>query len=523
MIKGITMDNIAKGLFQKLYKQYFGKNHNYEYSYYLDSVKNNGANLFGVPEVFLTNEMIMTAIETSNSPIYLMTRMEFERKYMQKYESSMFKDDLKDFTLENLEELIELQYDEYILHNHALSEKKYYTFFDFFRAVAKYYSGMDTICYVYLYRGYPIPISIKNNKKKKYYMLIYAVKNRTLNLVNITYKAYKNLWLNLSVKLDEYYKESYHLGEYCWEEKPSDLMEIHILPEGSFYDSFTTIEKDGAIYDMPLNNILSITGDIEEFVIPEGVCSIAPGCFKGNKKLKKITIPSSLKDIPEAAFMDCTSLENVDLSAVKGGLSLYRVSVHSAAFCNCCSLKSIDMSKIEIVSGDIVFACTGIESIVGIKRGLMDNCAMTFYHCSYLKELPDEEYDSFADYGEFGLACCTSLTKVHMCCQLDIPQGVLYGCTNLEDVSFKDDNYIKILINPYAFAGCGKIKRIDFPKASVVIFKNAFQDCRSLSLLTLSKADEWNSSIDPNAFIGSENVKISWVEKKAYKSPYSPC
>lgn len=56
----------------------------------------------------------------------------------------MFKDDLKDFTLENLEELIELQYDEYILHNHALSEKKYYTFFDFFRAVAKYYSGMDT-------------------------------------------------------------------------------------------------------------------------------------------------------------------------------------------------------------------------------------------------------------------------------------------------------------------------------------------------------------------------------------------
>ena len=287
MIKGITMDNIAKGLFQKLYKQYLGKNHNYEYRYYLDSVKNNGTNLFGVPEVFLTNEMIMTAIETSNSPIYLMTRMEFERKYMQKYESSMFKDDLKDFTLENLEELIELQYDEYILHNHALFEKKYYTFFDFFRAVAKYYSGMDTICYVYLYRGCPIPISIKNNKKKKYYMLIYAVKNRTLNLVNITYKAYKNLWLNLSVKLDEYYKESYHLGEYCWEGKPSDLMEIHILPEGSFYDSFTTIEKDGAIYDMPLNNILSITGDIEEFVIPEGVCSIAPGCFKGNKKLKK--------------------------------------------------------------------------------------------------------------------------------------------------------------------------------------------------------------------------------------------
>ena len=504
------MDNIAEDLFQKLYKQYSGKNNNYEYSFFLDSVKNNGTNLFNVPEVFRTNEMIMAAIETSNSPIYLMTRMEFEMKYRKKYESSIFKDDLKDFTLENLEELIELQYDKYYPCNHVLSEKKYYTFFDFFRSVAKYYSGMDTICYVYLYRGYPIPISIKNNEKKKYYMLIYAVKNKTLNLVNIAYKAYKDLWLNLSVKLDEYYKASYHLEEYCWEEKPSDFTEIHILQDGSFYDSFTTIEKDGALYDIPLNNILSITEDIEEFVIPEGVRSIAPGCFKGKKKLKKITIPSSLKDIPEAAFMDCSSLESVDLSAVEGGYN--RMSVHAAAFCNCCSLSSIDMSKIEIASGDIVFACTGIESIVGVKRGLMDNCAMTFYHCTYLKELPDEEYDSFADYGEFGLACCTSLTKVHLCCQLDIPQGVLYGYTNLEDVSFKDNNYIKILINPYAFAGCGKIKRIDFPKASIVIFKNAFQDCRSLSLLTLSKADEWNSSISPNAFIGSENVKISWVD-----------
>ena len=104
----------------------------------MDSVKNNGANLFNVPEVFRTNEMIMAAIETSNSPIYLMTRMEFEMKYRKKYESSIFKDELKDFTLENLEELIELQYDKYYPCNHVLSEKKYYTFFDFFRSVAKY-------------------------------------------------------------------------------------------------------------------------------------------------------------------------------------------------------------------------------------------------------------------------------------------------------------------------------------------------------------------------------------------------
>ena len=138
MVKGITMDNIAEDLFQKLYKQYSGKNNNYEYSFFLDSVKNNGANLFNVPEVFRTNEMIMAAIETSNSPIYLMTRMEFEMKYRKKYESSIFKDELKDFTLENLEELIELQYDKYYPCNHVLSEKKYYTFFDFFRSVAKY-------------------------------------------------------------------------------------------------------------------------------------------------------------------------------------------------------------------------------------------------------------------------------------------------------------------------------------------------------------------------------------------------
>ena len=511
------MRNIAEEIFQKIYKQYSEKNHNYEYGYYLESVWRDGTTLFDVPKVFLTNEMIMAAIETPNSPIYLISRMEFEKKYMKKYETSIFKDDLKDFMLENLEELIELHYDKYFSYNHDFSNKKYYTFFDFFKSVAKNFSGMDTICYVFLFRGFPIPIGIKANGRKSYYMLIYADRNKTLNLVKITSNAYKKLWLNLSEKLDNYYTNTYHLDEYCWEENPSDLAEIPILQDGSYYESFNTIEDDGVIYDLPHSNILSVPDNVESFVIPDGICTIAPKCFKGNQNLKKITIPFSLEQIPESAFMDCVSLEEVDLSAIEGGYN--RLGIASAAFCNCKSLNHIDMSKLEIRGGDIVFAFTGIETLDGIKCFLVKERTMSFFHCCSLRKLHDEEYTSTSDFGEFGLACCTSLTSVNLSFR-DVPRGLFYGCSNLEEVCIKDENYFKIIINPYAFEGCGKITKIVFPQAAVDIAEYAFKNCHSLSLLSLSKEDQWNSEIAANAFEGCDNVKIDWIKKERFKSAY---
>lgn len=520
------MCNIAEELFQELYKQYSEKDYVYEYRHYLELVYNEGTKIFDVPLGFCTNEMIMTSIETPHSPLHLLSRWEFEELYRRKvYKPSVVEtpqsiardEEEKDRYLGSLRSIIDLQYDKYLHYDGDLIVKKYYTFLDFFETVSEHYGGMDAVSYLYLYRGYPIPIIIGKGGRSNYYMLIYAEKNRTLNLVKITASAYKTLWSNLSIKLDNYYKDASHLDEYFWEEKSSFLTKIPILQDGIYYDVYSTDEENGVIYDSHHCNILGVPEGIEEFVIPEGVRTIPPKCFKGNHNLKKVTIPSSLLEIPESAFMDCVSLEEVDLSAIEGGYT--RMNVASAAFCNCKSLKHIDMSKLEIRGGNIVFAFTGIETLDGIRCYLINKGTMTFYHCCNLKKLPDEAYSSTSDYGEFGLACCTSLTSVNLRFH-DVPRGLFYGCSNLEEVCIKDENYFKIKINPYAFEGCEKITKIVFPRASVDIAEYAFKNCHSLSLLSLSKEDQWDSEIAANAFEGCGNIKIEWVKKEKFKLEY---
>ncbi len=74
------MYKIAEERFQELYKQYACKSDKkQDYSHYLQLVKDNGLSLFNVPRMYLTNEVIMTALETPNNPVKLLSRTDLER------------------------------------------------------------------------------------------------------------------------------------------------------------------------------------------------------------------------------------------------------------------------------------------------------------------------------------------------------------------------------------------------------------------------------------------------------------
>ena len=73
------MYKIAEERFQELYKHYAGSSEQTdEYSSYLESVAEDGIKLFEVPQEFQTNELIMTAFETPNNPVHLMSRIAIE-------------------------------------------------------------------------------------------------------------------------------------------------------------------------------------------------------------------------------------------------------------------------------------------------------------------------------------------------------------------------------------------------------------------------------------------------------------
>ena len=68
---------------------------------------------------------------------------------------------------------------------------------------------------------------------------------------------------------------------------------------------------DGVFYDIGYSTITGIVEQCETIVIREGVTNIKKEYFSGNKKLKSITLPSTVETIDEGAFVGCGSLSYV--------------------------------------------------------------------------------------------------------------------------------------------------------------------------------------------------------------------
>jgi hypothetical protein len=222
-LKLFDMYKIADEKFQSLYLKYHVRDdYMTDYAYYLKSVKEDGTALFDVPQEYQTNELIMIALETSDKPIHLMTRWSLEMCISNQREKlSSFNpryrqpitDEEHESYLCDLPEIINFKYDKDFSKNYDFEEKKLYTFIDFFSTVCGFYSGMDTICYVYLFRGDPIPIRIKFNGKKKNFKLIYNSQEKVLHLDKVSADEYKSLWDALSQKLESYYGKASQLNE----------------------------------------------------------------------------------------------------------------------------------------------------------------------------------------------------------------------------------------------------------------------------------------------------------------------
>ena len=143
-----SMYKIAEERFQELYRQYACKLDNtQDYSHYLQTVQEDGQNLFDVPEIYLTNEVIMTALETPNNPIELLPRMTLEYCVSKKLKelAPLFREPItekdREVYFKDLRYIIEFRYNKSLYPNHNFSKKKLYTFIDFFEIVTQYYSG----------------------------------------------------------------------------------------------------------------------------------------------------------------------------------------------------------------------------------------------------------------------------------------------------------------------------------------------------------------------------------------------
>ena len=181
---------------------------------------------------------------------------------------------------------------------------------------------------------------------------------------------------------------------------------------GAFSDEFLIIN----------HNLLAYNGAGGAIVIPDGVISIADAFYK-NDRITSITIPGSVAEIEDAAFLGCTGLTTVVLLE---GVA----TISDAAFKDCTALTNIEIPN----------------SMTSIDSSAFENC--------------------------------TSLAEITLSDHVTFLSSYLFrGCTSLHSITFSPN---LTGIGSYAFAGCTSLKSITLPQTVTTVQSWAFANCENL-------------------------------------------
>lgn len=113
-----------------------------------------------------------------------------------------------------------------------------------------------------------------------------------------------------------------------------------------------------------------------------GAVKITDRVFWGCTKLASIVLPETVEEIGINSFNGCTSLQNIDLRAVK--------KISLSAFDKCSSLQKVDLREVEKISSSVFDGCTKLATIN--TESLPEICnidADAFTDTPWFKALPN--------------------------------------------------------------------------------------------------------------------------------------
>lgn len=269
----------------------------------------------------------------------------------------------------------------------------------------------------------------------------------------------------------------------------------------------------------------------EEIEIPatykgKDVISIADNAFYG-AKIKKVTIPSTVKTVGNQAFAYCERLEGVyiaDINAyaqiefasiesnplyyahklyINGNeeseITIDAESVGSFALAGLGNISKITLNNAtSIGSGAFSYASSLLE--ISIPSTLESIGASAFSHAESLAaiELPD----GVDEISHSTFAFCSSLKSATLPSSLMIiPERMFLGCISLETITLPDN---LLTISDSAFSGCSTLDNITIPVKVTEILDYAFFNCANLKLINIS-----------------ENSKLKTIGNSAFRGCYS--
>jgi len=225
---------------------------------------------------------------------------------------------------------------------------------------------------------------------------------------------------------------------------------------------------------------------VKTITIPEGIEEIPTAAFYHCENLQEVNLPSSLKKIGMYAFYGCDKLKAVNMPE---GLE----ELGAGAFYGCVNLPEVKLpATISVIPKACFFTCrkfTAFNFPAGLKR--IEDGAFT--GCTELEKIDLPE--NLEELGEMAFAGCAKLTKVVIPARVNtIRRGAFRDCTHLLNVQFPDGLYA---IDDEAFTGCLQIEKLAFPKELFRIGQRAFAECQNLEKVSFC---ERLNAIETEAF-----------------------
>ena len=237
------------------------------------------------------------------------------------------------------------------------------------------------------------------------------------------------------------------------------------------------------------------------FVNNEEVTSISyPESFpilscNGCTNLKSVTLPTSPKYIdggtttrtmPDGVFENCenlTTIKNLEANSI----------LPQRAFRNCKELSEIDLTNFRVIEDYAFENCINLKTITLNVREIGK---AVFAGCTNLQQV--EFKNQCTMKGDYLFLDCSSLSSVKGFELLEGPDGTyrytlrngtFKGCKKLTDITLSNKME---KIGESAFEGCESLKNINVNAVLKQLKKRAFMDCKSLERLPIDWEMTWN-------------------------------
>lgn len=263
---------------------------------------------------------------------------------------------------------------------------------------------------------------------------------------------------------------------------------------------------------------------IKKVVIPSSVRAIGAEAFRGCTELEEIIIPDSVEIIGDYAFRGCTSLKSIDYPPMD--------YIPVGAFSNCTALTEFVVPEtVKAIGGYAFGSCTSLSSVT-LNEGLKQIGYSAFskarvgsgYPCLTELVLP-ESLEYIGDYAFKSLPLNKITIPANVkeirsfafaeskISELTLNEGLeiignsaFYCCNSLENIDFPDTVN---QIGNYAFAGCENIKSIEIPPLVSEISDAAFASIYGIESIVIPSTVK---IIGDSAFADCENLTNIVIE-----------